>query len=87
MGSLNARKPNLNDGDENTPLLSNVYYKRPDGARVMHMMNNESGVQKGICTIITERRLWVPGMNELYTLKSLFQQDYLNPEKSSLILD
>ena len=85
--ALNARKQNLNYGGENTPLIPNVYYKIPDGAIVVHTMQAEAVVQKGICTILTERGFWIPGMNKLQALQFLFQQDYFNPENLSLILD
>ena len=44
MDDINARKLNPKDGGENTPLLCNRYYKFPDGARVVHAIQNESGV-------------------------------------------
>ena len=52
--ALNKRKPNLKDGGKDTPLLLDGYYKLPDGAIVVHAMQTEAVVQKGLYTIITE---------------------------------
>ena len=87
MDALNARKPNLEYGGKDTPLLRNGYYKCPDCARVVHVMHTEAGVQKGICTVLTERGLWLPGMRKQQDLQVLFQKDDFEPEMLSLILD
>ena len=87
MDALNACKLNLKKGVENTPLLRDGYYKCPGGSIVVHAMYTEAGVQKRICTVFTERGLWVPGMKKQQSLQVLFHQDNFDPEKLSLILD
>ena len=53
MNALNACKLNLKNGGENTPLLHDGYYRRPDGIRVVHVMQTEASAQKGIFKILT----------------------------------
>ena len=76
MDALNAPKLNLKYGGLNTPLLHYGYYKCTDGARVVHMIQTDGGVQKGLCMIIAEQGMWVPGMKKQQAIKVLFQQDY-----------
>ena len=87
MDDLNARKLNLKDGGGNTPLLRNGYYKRPDGAILVHMMQTKAGVQKGLSTILAKKGLWVSGTKKQLALQVLFQKDYFYPEKLSLIVE
>ena len=54
MDYLNACKLNQKDGGGNTPIVLYWYFKRSDGAIVVHTMQNETGLQKGLCTILTE---------------------------------
>ena len=61
---FNARKLNLNNGGENTPLLHDGYYRRPDGIRVVHVMQTEASAQKGIFKILTGWGLWLTGMKK-----------------------
>ena len=51
------------------------------------MMKTEAGVQKGLCTILTDRGLWVPEMKKQQALQVLLQKDNFYPEKLSSILD
>ena len=39
------------------------------------MIHIEAGVQKGICIILTDQGLWVPGTKKQQAFQVLFEQD------------
>ena len=55
--ALIARNLNLGDGGQTTPLLRNTSFAAADGTVVPQLMQVE-GKQKGVKTILTERRKW-----------------------------
>ena len=85
--ALNARKLNLKDGGKNTPLLRDGWYYNDRGEKVVHVMQTEEGIQKGIRTILMERGLWVNGMNKDDALEVLLTQEDFNPDNLNSILD
>ena len=87
MDALNSHKTNLNYRGENNPLLRYGYYKRPNVARLVHMIQTEASLHKELYKILIERRLWVPGMKKQQALQVLSQKDYFGPENLSLVLD
>ena len=50
-------------------------------------MKTESGLHKGLCKILTELGLWVPGTKKQQDLQVTYQKDNFDPEKLVLILD
>ena len=86
MDALNSHKTNLNYRGENNPLLRYGYYKRPNVARLVHMIQTEASLHKELYKILIERRLWVPGMKKQQALQVLSQKYYFDPEKLSSIL-
>ena len=54
---LHSREINLKNGRRNAPLLRDGYYKISDSTKVVHMMQTETVVKKGICEILTEQVL------------------------------
>ena len=55
--ALNAKKLNLKDGGENTPILRDGLYIDKNGHRVVHTMLTAEGFQNGLKMIILERGL------------------------------
>ena len=49
-------------------------------------MQTKTGVQKVLCTILTDQLLWVPGTKKQQALQFLFQKDDFDPEMLSSIL-
>lgn len=60
--ALVANRLNLKDGGKNVCQLRNGWFHDPNGAIVEQTMISESGMQKGIRSILNERDLFVPGM-------------------------
>ena len=61
-GSLSANDLNLGDGGKNVPKLRDTVWSGPDGTVHVQKMQNDSGVQKGVKTILIERGMWAPTM-------------------------
>ena len=85
--ALNAKKINLKDRGENTPILRYGFYIDQNGHIFVHTIHTAEGFQKRLKKIILERGLWRYGMNKDDALALLLQKDDFDPTKLSPILD
>ncbi len=85
--ALNARKLNLKDGGKNTPLLRDGFFFNDSDEKIIHPMQTEAGIQKGLRRILQERKLWVPRMSKAAALELLLQQPDFHPDNLKSILN
>ena len=71
--ALNAKKLNVKDRENNTPILRDGLYIDQNGHRVFHTMLPTEVFQKGSKTIILDNSLWINGMNKYDALSLLLQ--------------
>ena len=66
---------NLSGGGINTPKLRSGWFVNSAGEKVVQEMQNEQGQQKGLRTILQERRLWQINLNKDDALRVLSEQN------------
>ena len=72
--ALVARNLNLSDGGINTPKLRSGWFLNSAGEKVVQVMQNEHGQQKGLRTILQERGLWRINMKKDDAVRILAEQ-------------